>query len=110
MLRTRAFLFPGLCLEWQCAKSVLSAAEAKRIPEKATLRFTGGLSDLIEEQRGKRALLGDGVFSGSVEISAESENKNGNNTGNGSSPTGRVEWAIAWLDDFKRRWRNLGFL
>ena len=109
MLRTRAFLFPGLCLEWQCAKSVLSAAEAKRIPEKATLRFTGGLSDLLEEQRGKRALLGDGVFSGSVEISAESENKNGNNTGNGSSPTGRVEWAIAWLDDLNADGETLAF-
>ena len=106
MLRTRAFLFPGLCLEWRCAKSVLSASEAKRVPEKATLRFTGGLSDLLEEQRGKRALLGDGVFSGSVEVS--DENSNGGKE-NGNSATGRVEWSIAWLDDLNADGETLAF-
>ena len=95
LVRTRAFLFPGLCLEWRCAKSALTATEAKTIPEKATLRFAGGLDDLLEERRGKNDLLGDDVFSGNVEVDGDAG--------------GRVAWSIAWLDDLNADGETLAF-
>ena len=55
----RAFLFPGLKLRWQAASGVLTAAEARRIPQEAELRFEDGLNDLVGEVlEGARSLGG----------------------------------------------------
>lgn len=78
MARSKAYLFGGVEIRWTCAPELLPATG--EIPEKATLRFPGGLADfLAREVEGKTMVL-DEIFAGKLD-------KKGH---------GACEWAIAW--------------
>ncbi|MDA7981771.1 MAG: type IIA DNA topoisomerase subunit B [Alphaproteobacteria bacterium] len=83
MLRTRAFLFPGIRLLWEAGEGVLTAAERERVPERAELCFGDGLSDLVRELLDGRASVDGAIFSGAAE----------------GEDGARVEWSLAWLED-----------
>ena len=80
MARSKAYLFGGVEIRWECAESHL--AEDKQTPQKATLHFPGGLKDYLADLIEGYARVTDEIFAGKV-------SKPG---GHGS-----VEWAIAWF-------------
>ncbi|MGF7160449.1 topoisomerase-4 subunit B [Rhodoligotrophos appendicifer] len=80
MARAKAYLFGGVEIRWSCASENLGTASD--IPQKATLRFPGGLKDFLEAQLEGQERVADEIFSGKV-TKAE---------GHGS-----VEWAIGWF-------------
>ncbi|HUN12540.1 MAG TPA: DNA topoisomerase IV subunit B, partial [Rhabdaerophilum sp.] len=78
MARSKAYLFGGVEIRWSCAPELLPATG--EIPEKAVLRFPGGLADyLAREIEGKPMVL-DEMFAGKLD-------KQGH---------GACEWAVAW--------------
>lgn len=78
MARSKAYLFGGVEIRWTCAPELLPATG--EIPERATLRFPGGLADfLAREVEGKPMVL-DEIFAGKLD-------KKGH---------GACEWAVAW--------------
>ena len=79
--RSKAYLFSGVEIRWSCAPELLDGSDAA--PEKATLRFPGGLKDFLSASLSERSL--------SVELFAGSHARAGGHGG--------VEWAIAWTDD-----------
>ncbi|MGR4001511.1 MAG: type IIA DNA topoisomerase subunit B [Alphaproteobacteria bacterium] len=83
MLRTRAFLFPGLHLSWEARADLLTARESKQVPARADLCFEGGLGDLVGEMLAGRDVVDGAIFSG--EVSAEDGV--------------RISWSVAWLEE-----------
>jgi topoisomerase IV subunit B len=78
MARSKAYLFGGVEIRWTCAPNLLPVTG--ETPEKAILRFPGGLADyLAREIEGKPMVL-DEIFAGKLD-------KKGH---------GACEWAIAW--------------
>jgi len=78
MARSKAYLFGGVEIRWSCAPELLPVTG--EIPEKAVLRFPGGLADyLAREIEGKPMVL-DEMFAGKLD-------KQGH---------GACEWAVAW--------------
>jgi len=83
MARSKAYLFRGVEIRWQCADEVL--AEGDHTPANGILHFPNGLQDYLVSALDSRPTVTDQPFVGETE------------TGNGTA--GRVEWAIAWPDD-----------
>jgi topoisomerase-4 subunit B len=82
MARSKAYLFPGVEIRWQCpAKLIDKDAD---VPTEASLHFPGGLADYLTEMLEGRATVTPTPFAGRVELAEEK---------------GRVEWAIAWPED-----------
>ncbi|MCQ8184301.1 DNA topoisomerase IV subunit B [Parvularcula maris] len=79
MTKSKAYLFGGVEMRWSCDKALLK--ENDQTPEKATLKFPGGLSDYLTSIVGERPTVTASLFSGNVR-------KEGGH--------GTVEWAIAW--------------
>jgi topoisomerase IV subunit B len=79
MARSKAYLFRGVEIRWACAKSLITDAET---PEKAELRFPGGLKDFLAERIAGQTTVANDIFAGRIEKAH----------GHGS-----VEWAIAWV-------------
>ncbi|GGY40094.1 DNA topoisomerase IV subunit B [Parvularcula lutaonensis] len=79
MAKSKAYLFGGVEIRWSCDKELLS--EGDTTPEKATLRFPGGLKDYLGTIIGERPTITSSLFSGKVA-------KEGGH--------GTIEWAIAW--------------
>ncbi|HEY7764780.1 MAG TPA: DNA topoisomerase IV subunit B [Aestuariivirgaceae bacterium] len=80
MARSKAYLFGGVEIRWICHPSHIKEKEA--VPERAELRFPGGLKDFLEDRLNGKQRVANEVFSGRV-------SKPG---GHGS-----VEWAVAWF-------------
>jgi topoisomerase IV subunit B len=80
MARSKAYLFGGVEIRWICHPSHIKDKEA--VPERAELRFPGGLKDFLEDRLNGKQRVADEIFSGRV-------SKPG---GHGS-----VEWAVAWF-------------
>jgi topoisomerase IV subunit B len=80
MARSKAYLFGGVEIRWNCAASLLK--EKDETPEKATFHFPGGLKDYL-------AASIDGEFQVTREVFAGRSEKQG---GHGS-----VEWAVTWF-------------
>ncbi|MDZ5698279.1 DNA topoisomerase IV subunit B [Chelativorans sp. M5D2P16] len=79
MARSKAYLFGGVEIRWNCAPSLLK--EKDETPEKATFHFPGGLKDFL-------AASLDGEFQVTKEVfSGRSEKRGGH---------GAVEWAVTW--------------
>ncbi|MBX3528001.1 MAG: DNA topoisomerase IV subunit B [Rhodoblastus sp.] len=79
MSRSKAYLFGGVEIRWNCAPSLVEGTDT---PEKAVFRFPGGLKDyLAREIEGKETVTPE-PFAGKVEREG----------GHGS-----LEWAICWL-------------
>ncbi|MCA0401151.1 MAG: DNA topoisomerase IV subunit B [Proteobacteria bacterium] len=78
MARSKAYLFGGVEIRWSCAPGLLPAGGDT--PEKAVLRFPGGLKDYLAREIEGKTLVVDDMFAGKLD-------KQGH---------GACEWAIAW--------------
>lgn len=82
MARSKAYLFGGVEIRWNCAKELLAGVEG--VPEKDTFHFPGGLRDYLSGAIHGQTLVHPDVFTGS--------------SGRPGSQ-GTVEWAVAWVGD-----------
>ncbi len=83
MARSKAYLFRGVEIRWQCDPSLLAGSEG--VPEKEVFHFPAGLEDFLKAMLVGRDCVTELPFGGMVEL------------GDGKS---RVEWAVAWpLDE-----------
>ncbi len=89
LCRSKAFLFRGVTLRWSCDASLLrgSAKATEEVPTEALLHFPGGLADSLRDELGEVGTLAE-LWSGDADLPTAS---------NGAA-TGRLEWAIAWLE------------
>ncbi|MAU41755.1 MAG: DNA topoisomerase IV subunit B [Kordiimonas sp.] len=91
MARSKAYLFRGVEIRWQCNPAHLADDET---PEKATLHFPGGLNDYLTETMKERQCVTTENFHGRTSLPDEA---------------GQVEWAITWPeygDGFTRSYCN----
>lgn len=87
LCRSKAALFRGVTIKWSCASSLLNAN--KEIPARETIQFPNGLEDALQAELGDKALLLTPLWCGLAELPLSTDGKSG----------GRVEWAIAFLED-----------
>ncbi len=78
MARSKAYLFGGVEIRWNCAPQLLPATG--EIPERATLHFPGGLADFLAREIEGKTMVLDEIFVGKLD-------KKGH---------GACEWAVAW--------------
>jgi topoisomerase IV subunit B len=82
MARSKAYLFRGVEIRWQCDPELVAGTD---VPAREVFHFPAGLQDFLKAMLADRACVADRPFVGAAEL------------GNGG---GRVEWAIAWpLDE-----------
>ncbi len=81
MARSKAYLFGGVEIAWQCDPNLAKGD----VPEKAVLRFPNGLVDFLTETLGDTPP--ENLF-----------------TGHAETKSGKLDWAIAWLEG------NRGFI
>ncbi len=85
LCRSKAFLFRGVTLRWNCDATLVKNQD---IPAEALLHFPGGLADSLRDELGETSQALAELWSGEAELPTAA---------NGAS-TGRLEWAIAWLE------------
>jgi len=81
MARSKAYLFGGVEIRWECAEELVAPKDRDKTPLKATFHFPGGLKDYLEASLPGDHRIADTIFSGRTE-------KTGGH--------GAVEWAITW--------------
>ncbi|WP_173931788.1 DNA topoisomerase IV subunit B [Chelativorans sp. Marseille-P2723] len=79
MARSKAYLFGGVEIRWNCAPSLLKKND--ETPEKASFHFPGGLKDYLSATLAGEFQVTQEVFAGRTEK---------------SSGHGAVEWAVTW--------------
>jgi topoisomerase-4 subunit B len=79
MARSKAYLFGGVEIRWQCHPAALADSG---VPEKAVFRFPAGLKDFLARDLDGKVLATEQIFAGKTER---------------ASGHGSCEWAIAWL-------------
>ncbi len=84
LCRSKAFLFRGVTLRWSCDPTFAT----QDVPAEALLHFPGGLADSLRDELGETSPALAELWSGEAELPTAA---------NGAS-TGRLEWAIAWLE------------
>ncbi|MGY0574135.1 DNA topoisomerase IV subunit B [Bradyrhizobium sp. RDM12] len=82
MTRSKAYLFGGVEIRWNCAPELLKGIED--VPPEATFHFPGGLKDYLAAAIHADTLVHPDIFSG----------KSGRNGAHGA-----CEWAVAWTAD-----------
>jgi topoisomerase-4 subunit B len=82
MARSKAYLFGGVEIRWQCAAELLKGIED--VPAEATFHFPGGLKDYLGAAIHADTLVHPDIFAG----------KSGRNGAHGA-----CEWAVAWTAD-----------
>ncbi|WP_421724031.1 DNA topoisomerase IV subunit B [Bauldia sp.] len=89
MSRSKAYLFGGVRIRWQCDAGVVTGTD---VPERAEFHFPGGLSDYLGAELGKQKTIVP-MFAGRTDK---------------ASGHGAVEWAVAWFpgDGFVRSYCN----
>ncbi len=80
MARSKAYLFGGVEIRWNCAPSLLDPKDPT--PDKAVFHFPGGLKDYLSTTLGKDFQVTREMFAGKTE-------KTGGH--------GALEWAVAWF-------------
>ena len=86
LARSKAYLFRGVEIRWQCDPDLLLGIEG--VPEREVFHFPAGLEDFLKATLAGRACVTELSFVGEAELN-----------GGGSGASGRVEWAIAWPED-----------
>ncbi len=86
LCRSKAFLFRGVTLRWECDPALLRGRDD--VPARAVLHFPGGLADSLRDELGEGAALLSELWSGEADLPAAPD----------GGSTGRVEWAVAWLE------------
>jgi topoisomerase-4 subunit B len=84
--RSKAYLFRGVEIRWSCDPALLKAPKDET-PVEAVLHFPGGLRDSLDADIGAATPVVP-AWSGQAELPA----------GPGGQRTGRLEWAVAWLE------------
>ncbi len=84
LCRSKAYLFRGVEIRWSCDPSLLKGGKDD-VPAEAVLHFPGGLRDSLEADIGAAPRVLPAIWSGEAALPGEA--------------TGRLEWAIAWLDE-----------
>ncbi|MEM8650551.1 MAG: DNA topoisomerase IV subunit B [Pseudomonadota bacterium] len=82
MARSKAYLFGGVEIRWNCAPSLIK--EGSNTPEKETFHFPGGLKDYLEASLNKSHKVTVEPFAG----------KSDKTSGHGA-----LEWAVTWHGD-----------
>ena len=82
MTRSKAYLFGGVEIRWQCDPELLRGIDD--VPPEATFHFPGGLKDYLAAAIHADALVHPDIFSG----------RSGRNGAHGA-----CEWAVAWTAD-----------
>ncbi len=79
LIRSKAYLFRGVEIRWQCAASLLG--ENSKVPEQETIHFPNGLADFLKLELEGRKTVTPEPFAGEADL---------------ADGKGRVEWAVAW--------------
>ena len=82
LCRSKAYLFRGVEIRWACAPSLVKGTD---VPAEAVLHFPGGLRDSLEADIGEAPRVLPHPWAGEANLPGEA--------------TGRVEWAVAWLEE-----------
>ncbi len=87
--RSKAYLFSGVEIRWQCDPE---RAEAAGVPSRATFHFPGGLRDYLANEVKESETVTGSIFAGRTEQKGH----------------GAAEWAVAWHagDGFIRSYCN----
>ena len=80
MARSKAYLFGGVEIRWNCDPALLEGVEG--VPAEAVFRFPAGLKDYLAREIEGKELVNDQIFAGKIEKAG----------GHGS-----LEWAVTWL-------------
>jgi topoisomerase-4 subunit B len=86
LCRSKAYLFRGVEIRWACAASLLKGGKDD-VPAEAVLHFPGGLRDSLDADIAGAACAVP-LWAGEAALPETNGER-----------TGRVEWAIAWLDE-----------
>jgi topoisomerase-4 subunit B len=81
MARSKAYLFRGVEIRWQCDPALLGKKDDT--PQKESFHFEGGLTDYLKSEIGERTTITPAPFSGEAE----------------TDQGGKVEWAVWWPID-----------
>ncbi|MCR9122696.1 MAG: DNA topoisomerase IV subunit B [Phyllobacteriaceae bacterium] len=81
MARSKAYLFGGVEIRWECAEELVAPKDREKTPLKATFHFPGGLKDYLEASLPGDHRISETIFAGKTD-------KSGGH--------GAVEWAITW--------------
>lgn len=84
MARSKAYLFGGVEIRWECDESLVAEKDREKTPIKAVFHFPGGLKDYLEATLAGEQRITPTIFAGKTEKSG----------GHGS-----VEWAVTWHTD-----------
>lgn len=84
MVRTKAFLFRGVEVRWNCDAELITGDD--KTPTEQILKFPNGIADYLDFLMKDRSSLTAKPFTGRIEF---------------PNNAGAVEWAICWPDDFK---------
>ena len=82
MARSKAYLFSGVEIRWNCDPSLIIGDDTT--PAEAVLHFPGGLADYLASTLEGRGMLTPRMFAGTAEL---------------PDKQGKIEWAVAWADD-----------
>ncbi len=82
MARSKAFLFKGIHIIWNCAPELIG--EGEQTPQHMELHFPNGLQDFLNYQLGTRTTINRNAFTGEALL---------------ANDEGKVEWAITWPED-----------
>lgn len=82
MARSKAFLFKGIHIIWNCAPELIG--EGEQTPQHMELHFPNGLQDFLNYQIGSRTTINRAAFTGEALL---------------ANDEGKVEWAITWPED-----------
>jgi topoisomerase-4 subunit B len=84
MCRSKAYLFRGVQIRWACAPTLIK----DDTPAEAVLHFPGGLRDSLEDDINGASRVAS-LWAGEADLPAAANGR----------PTGRVEWAVTWLEE-----------
>jgi topoisomerase IV subunit B len=84
LCRSKAYLFRGVEIRWNCAPALLKAPKDET-PAEAVLHFPGGLRDSLEADIDAMPRVLPQIWAGEANLPGEG--------------AGKVEWAVAWLEE-----------
>ncbi len=85
LCRSKAYLFRGVRIRWSCDPALPRATD---IPAEAELHFPGGLRDSLDADIADTPRAIAEIWAGEAALPP----------GPGGASTGRVEWALAWME------------
>ena len=91
LCRSKAYLFRGVEIRWSCDPSLIATRD--ETPAEAVLHFPGGLRDSLQADIAGDTQALPGIWAGEANLPDAPDGR----------PSGRVEWAAAWLEQGEAR-------